>query len=474
MRSGKDNIIVLTWLLGLWLLMSSAAAISEPRLSLTAEEQQWLNSVDEIRLCSDPDWMPYEGINEQGQHTGIMSDFHLLWSQMLDKPVVLQVTESWQQSLRFMQDKKCDVLSSAQELPSRRHYLRVTEPFIDYPFAVATQPDQPFIINLSPLMTEQFAMVRGYAAVDIIRQRYPEIQLTLVDSAQQGLKLVETGKLYGFIDTVPSINYQTLKHGISHITISGVLEDQYQMAVGIHKDLPQLLSIYNKAIDATQAVEQQRILNNWLSLSFEYQFNYTLMWQILAGVIALLGLFFYHYYTVNRHNRELQQVNRQLQHISHSDHLTGLPNRYYLHQAFETELSRYQRYQHGFSLLIIDIDHFKTVNDHFGHVVGDEIIRQMAGLFSEHIRDNDVVGRWGGEEFLILCPDTNLQGARTLAEHLRERIAQTHFGIDNMTVTASFGVTDYRDGEMIKDCIRRADQALYQAKHNGRNQTVVF
>lgn len=123
---------------------------------------------------------------------------------------------------------------------------------------------------------------------------------------------------------------------------------------------------------------------------------------------------------------------------------------------------------------MIDIAHFKTVNDHFGHVVGDEIIKQMANLFSEHIRENDVVGRWGGEEFLILCPDTNLQGARTLAEHLRERIAQTHFGIDKMTITASFGVSDYRDGEMIKDCIRRADQALYQAKHNGRNQTVVF
>lgn len=100
-RSGTDTKLI-NWLLALWLLMSACVAIAEPRLALTADEQQWLKTVDEIRLCSDPDWMPYEGIDEQGQHTGIMSDFHLLWSQMLDKPVVLQATDSWQQSLRFM------------------------------------------------------------------------------------------------------------------------------------------------------------------------------------------------------------------------------------------------------------------------------------------------------------------------------------------------------------------------------------
>lgn len=458
----------------LLLLMAIPWAGASPRLALTTQEQDWLKQVDAIRLCSDPDWMPYEGIDEQHRHTGIMSDFHQLWADMLDKPVILQPTESWQQSLQFMEQGQCDVLSSAQDVPSRRHYLSVTEPFIFYPFAVATQPENQFIMDLLPLMDKQFVMVEGYAGVEIMRKRYPEIDLVLVDTARQGLRMVEKGKVYGFIDTVPSINYQTLKYGVSLIKINGVLDEHYAMSIGISKDLPELLSIYNKAIAATRDAERQRILNNWLSLTFQYQFDYSLVWKILLGVGVLLSLFFYHYFMVNRHNRELQQVNRQLEALSHSDYLTGIPNRHFLHQAFERELKRYQRYRRGFSLMIMDIDHFKRINDSYGHVVGDDILKKLATLLTEHVRDNDVVGRWGGEEFLILCPETEAKGARTLAEHLRREISQTDFGLDRMEITASFGVTDYRDEELLEETIKRADLALYQAKNDGRNRTTVF
>lgn len=464
---------ILTTLALSGLLISLSAAAAD-RLSLTLAEQQWLNSIDAIHLCTDPDWMPYESIDEQGHYTGIMSDFHALWADMIGKSLVLQPTESWQQSLQFMQQKQCDVLSSAQDVPSRREYLMVTEPFIFYPFAVATQPDHPFILNLMPLLDKSFAMVRGYAGVEIIRKQYPDIHLTLVDSAQQGLRQVEKGQVHGFIDTVPSINYQSLKYGISHIKISGVLDQQYAMSVGVRRDLPELLSIYNKAIAATLDAQRQAILNKWLSINFQYEFDYSLLWKLLAAVAVLFGLFVYHYTTVRAHNRELQKVNRQLEQMSQSDQLTGMPNRYFLHQAFITEVKRYQRYQRVFSILIMDIDHFKRVNDSFGHVVGDEVIKQLARLLIDHIRDNDLVGRWGGEEFLILCPETELPGARALAEHLRERIALSDFGIDTIDITASFGVTDYRDEEVIEDCIKRADQALYKAKRGGRNRTVVF
>jgi polar amino acid transport system substrate-binding protein len=317
-------------------------------------------------------------------------------------------------------------------------------------------------------------MVRGYAAVEMMRETYPQISLMLVDSAQAGLKLVEKGQVYGFIDTVPSINFQTLKHGISHIKISGVLDKQYSMSVGVRRDLPLLLSIYNKAIAETHEVDRQQILNNWLSLEFDYKMNPTRIWQLLAGVVLFSSLFFFHYYTIRRANRQLQQANRKLERISQHDHLTGMPNRLYLQQAFEYELERYHRYGHVFALLLMDIDHFKRINDAFGHVFGDEVLKTMADLLSENVRGSDIAGRWGGEEFLILCPETDLQGAWSLAEQLRKLIAQTDFGADDMVITASFGVTDFRDDEMIEDCIKRADQALYQAKHSGRNQTISF
>jgi len=442
-------------------------------LALTQQEQDFLEQRDVIRVCADPDWLPYEGIDKNGQYVGIMSDFHQYWSELIGKPIQLQHSDDWHQSLELIKQKQCDVLSSAQDTPSRRDYLAFTNAFISYPFAVATQPDNNFIINLRQVIDKRFVMVKSYAGVDIIRQTYPQIKLSMVDSAEEGLKKVETGRAFAYIDTVPSINYQTLKHGISHIKINGVLEQQYSMSVGIRKDLPVLLSIYNKAIAATTEESRQRILNNWLSIRLEQQFDKTLLWQILVGIAAVTALLLYRYMMLNQHNRELRQLNKKLKHLSQSDHLTALPNRYFLHQAFQTELLRYKRYQHGFSIVMLDIDHFKRVNDSWGHAKGDEVIKRIANLLSDNVREQDIVGRWGGEEFLVLSPETDLQGAYALAEHLRKLIRENDFALDNIEVTASFGVTDYRDNEDIETSIQRADQALYQAKHSGRDKTVV-
>lgn len=448
---------------------------TEARLSLNAEEQAWLNGVEVIRLCTDPDWMPYEGIDDTGRYTGIMADFHALWAEMIGKPLKIQLTDSWAQSLQYMQQKRCDLLSSAQDIPSRRAYLSVTRPFINYPFAVATQPAHPFTDDLKPLMAKTFAMVKGYAGIELIRTHYPSIRLILTDTAREGLQMVEKGHVYGYIDTVPSINYQTLKHGVSHISISAVLDKHYSMSVGVRRDLPVLLSIYNKAIAETGEVERQRILNNWLSLDLDYKIDMSLVWQILAAVMLLSGLFIYHYYTVRRANRQLQYANQQLEQVSQRDHLTGLPNRHYLQQVFESELERYQRYRHhAFSLLMMDIDYFKQVNDRFGHVVGDKVLKRVAELLRRNVRSNDIAGRWGGEEFIILCPETDLEGAQVLAEQLRALIRETDFGLGEVTITASFGVTDFRDDEMIEDFIKRADQAMYRAKHTGRDQIISF
>jgi polar amino acid transport system substrate-binding protein len=465
------NKLVIT--LGVWLLLS-CPLVSASQLDLSEPERRYLDSIEFITLCTDPDWMPYEGINSSGRFTGIMSDFHQLWSDMIGKPIQLLATESWQQSLQYMQQKRCDILSSAQDIPARRHYVSVTSPFIVYPFAVATQPDNQFIINLRQVLDQHFVMVNGYAGVEMIRHQYPGIEITTVDTAAQGLKKVEKGHAFAFIDTVPSISYQTLKHGISHIKINGVLDEQYAMSVGVRRDLPELLSIYNKAINITTDSDRQSILNNWLSINFQYDFDYTLLWQILAGISVILFLFVYRYWVINRHNQELQQVNKKLEHLSHSDQLTGMPNRYYLHDAFQVELSRFNRYQHPFSIIMLDIDRFKRINDSYGHIVGDEVIKRMSRLLLQNIRENDEVGRWGGEEFLILCPETKPEGAQALAEHLRLLIQACDFAIDDIHITASFGVAGYRSDEMIDDCIKRADEALYQAKHSGRNKTVLF
>ncbi len=163
----------------------------------------------------------------------------------------------------------------------------------------------------------------------------------------------------------------------------------------------------------------------------------------------------------------------QLSKAAMSDHLTSLANRLKLNEKLEEHVMEYERYKRPFSFIIVDIDHFKNVNDTYGHLAGDMVLKQIAGLLRGHCRKNDTVGRWGGEEFVIICSETQLGGAGTLAEHLRVRITSTTFG-EVGKVTASFGVAEYYEGISVNDLILNADKALYYAKENGRNRIAVF
>ena len=438
---------------------------------LTKAEQAYLTQKQVIKLCVDPDWLPYEGIDEKGKFTGIMSDFYDLWSDKINKPIQLVNTTNWEQSLQFIQDGKCDILASAQDVPSRREWLNVSKPFIFYPLAVATQPDRQFVVKFEQIQHRDFVMVEGYAGVELLRNRYPDINITTVNTSREGLKMVETGTAYGFIDTVPTINYQMLRWGISHLKISNVLELQYAMSVGVSTREPQLLKIFNKAIDDTSEVERQRVLNNWLSIDFQ-QHNTVLFWQLLVGVSLVLLVLVYRYRQVHHHNRNLRNLNNQLEQISRYDHLTGLANRYALHERFNEEIETSSQTKQIFSLILLDVDFFKTINDDYGHDVGDEVIKQFASLLMSMVRENDMVGRWGGEEFLILCSQTTKNGAFQLADQLRRQVQSYNFPV-NQQITASFGLSEYRHGETIGDTIKRADDALYKAKRNGRNQIVM-
>ena len=165
----------------------------------------------------------------------------------------------------------------------------------------------------------------------------------------------------------------------------------------------------------------------------------------------------------------LDAKNKELEILSVTDKLTGLFNRMRLDQVLAAEIPRVQRSQGPLSLMILDIDHFKRVNDELGHAVGDEVLRAFAGILCTLSRAIDIVGRWGGEEFLILCPETDEKGALELAERLRRAVDGATFGAAGHR-TVSIGVSVFREGDDATSLLVRADEALYYAKEHGRNQ----
>ena len=175
---------------------------------------------------------------------------------------------------------------------------------------------------------------------------------------------------------------------------------------------------------------------------------------------------------VAQRTQELVEKNIELEQLAVTDRLTGLYNRLYLDRALQREMAVAQRTGEAFSLVMLDVDHFKAVNDRYGHQAGDEALVALAGILQSRMRVTDVAGRWGGEEFLVICPATSKQGALDVAETLRSLVEENAFPHVGHC-TASFGVASFEADDSITAIVARADQALYAAKKGGRNQVVV-
>lgn len=170
---------------------------------------------------------------------------------------------------------------------------------------------------------------------------------------------------------------------------------------------------------------------------------------------------------------ETKRLEKMLQEQATHDSLTGLGNRSYFQQHFQTELQRKDRYQADSVLLLLDLDHFKRINDDFGHDAGDYVLKQVSDLIRAQLRNIDSLARWGGEEFCILLPATKREKALAVAERIRASLAEQPLNYQGQPigVTTSIGLTALRAGDArIETVLRRADQALYRAKHNGRNR----
>lgn len=170
----------------------------------------------------------------------------------------------------------------------------------------------------------------------------------------------------------------------------------------------------------------------------------------------------------------LYNIQKRLQLQANTDSLTLLANRRYFLEQVEKEISRSIRYNSPLSLIIADIDHFKNVNDNYGHDIGDEVLISISNVFRRSLRKEDIIGRIGGEEFALLLPHTNLQSALILAERIKDGIAQSSVTSHNnkkIKVTISMGATELTHFDNDYQCLyRRADEALYKAKKNGRNK----
>lgn len=187
----------------------------------------------------------------------------------------------------------------------------------------------------------------------------------------------------------------------------------------------------------------------------------------LSYVVIIVALYFFS--DLQQRAFTMEETARTLRRLANTDALTALANRRQAEEQLTRELRRAERYGRQFSVLMLDIDHFKNLNDRFGHLAGDDVLVDLARRIERMVRAADTIARWGGEEFLLLAPETSLEDARRLAEMIRHHV-DTNTLAERHRITISLGVASYRGGDTVQSVVARADAALYRAKREGRNQ----
>lgn len=431
----------------------------------TEQEKAFLSRKKKVLMCVDPAWMPMEQIRN-GKHEGISADFIKIMEKTIGIPIQLVVTDSWPQSIEFAKSRKCDIYSLAMSTPERLQYMKFTEPYLRLPLVLATRKENSYVSDVTLVTDKPIGVVSGYAFGEILRKRYPEMQIINVDSLKDGLNQVESGFLYGMIDTLASIGYQ-VQRGYPELKIAGKFDEYWELGVGVRNDEPFLYSVFEKAVAQISAKDSQAILNRWISVKYEQGFDYSLFWKSLPFLVLIVAFIIYRQSLLKKHNRELLA-------LSETDALTRIGSRRLVDQKLCEHIENYRRYGHSFSVILFDLDHFKQVNDTYGHLIGDRTLVELCRRIEKRIRKVDIFGRWGGEEFLIICPGINTDQACILAEKLRQIIAEEPFA-EIGTQTASFGIAECNNPHITPQSLTSmADKALYQAKEDGRNRCKIW
>ncbi len=447
------------------LILSLALPASAQTLELTAGERQWIQDHPRVRLCVDPDWWPFERVDEQGQYIGIAADLIGLVAARTGLHFDVISTANWEASLRASQTGACQALSLLNRSPEREQWLLFTAPLLEDANVFITREEHPFIINAGELSGERIALPRGTAVSERFARDYPQLEIVYTESEAQALALVSERKVDLTLRSLIVAADTIRREGWFNLKIAGQLpgyENRLRMAVV--QSEPTLRDILDKGIATLSVQERRQIIDRHVPLRMvaEVITDYTLVYALLAvlGAVLLTSLFWM---------RRLRALNRRLETLAETDPLTGVANRNALHGFFEHSLRSALRFDRPLSVIMLDIDHFKRINDEHGHLRGDRALAAFAGIIRSNLRNVDTVVRWGGEEFLIIGQETSPSQAEQLAERILAA-TRTHAVDGDLHITASAGVATAVAGDNIDALVQRADMALYAAKHAGRDR----
>ncbi|NPA11177.1 MAG: diguanylate cyclase, partial [Epsilonproteobacteria bacterium] len=418
------------------------------KVSVSKEFEAYFKTIitKKLKAALTPYWPPFN-VEIDGKLQGIVVDMWKLIAKNAHINYDLIADPVWANVLKGLKEGRYDVIPGTSKTPDREKYAIFSKPYMEFPFGIACRDD----INVKSIKDiKAMAVGYNYTAHKVMKLHYPNMHFVPAKSVLDAFKLVEQGKAQCVVDMLPIVVWIINQNHIGSINVYFKTKFKYKLRVMLRKDLKDLRDKIDVAIDKISVFEKNKIIAKYLGEGyFAIHYPIKLILTLLAfflGVIGIVG------YKVYEYKSKAQK-----------DLLTGIYNR----GTIESLLKHQMKKGKG-SVIFFDIDHFKKINDTYGHDKGDVVLKKLVKIIKQNIRESDLFGRWGGEEFLIVLPNTSYEKALKKAEMLREIVAHSDLG--GIKATISLGVSEYNKGDDLDEVIKKADEALYEAKESGRNR----
>ena len=398
--------------------------------------------------------------------TGMEVDFWNLISQKLSKPLNIEET---------INDKMFNIFSNSIktqfvygfEKKNKDGYL-LSEPLAQIPIVLATKNDKNFISDLSTLKNIKIGVVKNLEIIPTLQKEYPNIEFIEMETINDAILKLQQNKLFALIDNMYTISHKIDKNNLNSIKINTLLNHELNIYLQVEEKNKLFIPILNSAINRFSIEDKNTILNNYQFIFYPKNIDLLFIGKIIIPFILLLAIFIYFNFKLKKEITKRKEIEQQLSELANKDSLTNIFNRRKIEELCELELLRTKRYKSDLSIIFFDINSFKIINDTLGHLLGDEVLVKISNIIEKSIRNIDAIGRWGGDEFLIILPETNLSQCKNIVSHLEKQLNELEFS-KTIKVTCSFGIATYEENDTLDSLLKKADESMYQQKSHHKN-----
>lgn len=398
--------------------------------------------------------------------TGMEVDFWNLISQKLSKPLNIEET---------INDKMFNIFSNSIktqfvygfEKKNKDGYL-LSEPLAQIPIVLATKNDKNFISDLSTLKNIKIGVVKSLEIIPTLQKEYPNIEFIEIETINDAISKLQQNKLFALIDNMYTISHKIDKNNLNSIKINTLLNHELNIYLQVEEKNKAFIPILNSAINRFSIEDKNTILNNYQFIFYPKNIDLLFIGKIIVPFILLLAIFIYFNFKLKKEITKRKEIEQQLSELANKDSLTNIFNRRKIEELCELELLRTKRYKSDLSIIFFDINSFKVINDTLGHHLGDEVLVKISNTIEKSIRSIDSIGRWGGDEFLIILPETNLSQCKNIVSHLEKQLNELEFS-KTIKVTCSFGIATYEENDTLDSLLKKADESMYQEKSHHKN-----